>query len=47
MKHFIMTFIGVSFFFAAMSIPVVNVAVVASIGVGMVIGAIRYIKAQM
>ena len=40
-------FVGTVVFFSLMSIPVVNVAVVASIAVGMTIGLIRYIKAQM
>jgi hypothetical protein len=40
-------FVGTVIFFSLMSIPVVNVAVVTMVGVGMTIGLIRYIKAQM
>ena len=47
MSNFIKTFIGVSVFFFLMSIPAINVIVVSMFGVALVIGAIRYIKAQM
>jgi hypothetical protein len=39
--------VGTAIFFSLMSIPVVNVTVVAAVGVGMTIGLIRYIKSQM
>ena len=47
MSNFIKAFIGTVIFFSLMSIPVVNVIVVASVGVGMAVGLIRYIKSQM
>jgi hypothetical protein len=47
MSTFIKTFVGVSIFFALMSVPGFNVIVVSVFGVAMVIGMIRYIKAQM
>lgn len=47
MKNFIMSFVGVSVFFFMMSIPIVNTVVVAMFASAMIVGIIRYIKAQM